>query len=117
MCTHVVCPLLLSPLATLSLLSLFPSPLHRFPEHVRILKKDIYEWEPPRALTHGFDVLVSDMAPKTSGISDLDADNSFDLCERVGFVFCFVLSPLQEGDPSLLLSIPVPVCLCLHVIS
>ncbi len=62
-----------------------------FPPHVKIVKGDIYEVPPEDLLPPGvtlddcpfFDLVLSDMAPNTTGISSVDQDRSLGLCERV----------------------------------
>lgn len=49
-----------------------------FGPHVQFIQGDIYEISPEGE----FDVVLSDMAPKTSGIRNADQDRSLDLCER-----------------------------------
>ncbi|GAB5371222.1 hypothetical protein AAMO2058_001561000 [Amorphochlora amoebiformis] len=51
--------------------------------NVLTIQGDIYEFEPTEeGYKREFDVLLSDMAPKTSGIKGLDADRSGELCMR-----------------------------------
>ncbi len=53
------------------------------PEHVRVLQGDIQtpDAEITAALEQGFDAVISDMAPATTGHRDVDAARSFNLCE------------------------------------
>jgi len=51
--------------------------------HVLTIQGDIYDFDPvEEGIDRTFDVLMSDMAPKTSGIKSLDSDLSCDLCMR-----------------------------------
>jgi len=52
-------------------------PLYFFPGDVKSL-----DFEAIRAQSHYFDVVVSDMAPKTSGIKGVDQQRSLELAER-----------------------------------
>lgn len=82
-----------------------------FGEHVRIVRGDIYEAQledllPPFSAKTGFDVVLSDMAPNTTGIRSVDQDRSMALCERAldvaeqmltkGGKFCVKI--LEGGD-------------------
>jgi 23S rRNA (uridine2552-2'-O)-methyltransferase len=55
----------------------------QLPVHVTIYKGDLLD--PGEALIHklgrGFQAVISDMAPNTTGNKDVDAARSFDLCE------------------------------------
>jgi 23S rRNA (uridine2552-2'-O)-methyltransferase len=53
------------------------------PDHVRVLQGDILAPDAAvvAALTAGFDAVVSDMAPATTGHRDVDAARSFNLCD------------------------------------
>lgn len=53
----------------------------------QFLKADVFEVEPEKLLAFlgpedGFDVVLSDMAPNTSGIKSVDQDRSLVLCEQ-----------------------------------
>ncbi len=50
---------------------------------VRFLQADVTEWTPEPHLQRYFDVIVSDMAPKTTGIPSHDAQLSVELCHAV----------------------------------
>ena len=57
-----------------------------FPEHVVFLQEDIFS-RSPEFLEHlqslaPFDVVMSDMAPKTTGVKFTDQARSLELCER-----------------------------------
>ncbi|MGK0288950.1 MAG: 23S rRNA (uridine2552-2'-O)-methyltransferase [bacterium] len=58
------------------------------PENAVFLQGDINEIDLNFAGEHAdqFDTVMSDMAPKTTGIKHLDADRSFQLCEMALFV-------------------------------
>ncbi len=55
-----------------------------FGPRIRIMQGDIYEATLEELLpdADGFDVVISDMAPNTSGIRSVDQDRSHALCER-----------------------------------
>ncbi len=64
-----------------------------FPPHIKIIKGDIFkvspkELRPDNMKEDGqvFDVIMSDMAPNTTGIASVDQDRSIALCERVLWV-------------------------------
>jgi hypothetical protein len=50
---------------------------------VKFIQGDVTEWAPPPALRHNFDVVLSDMAPKTTGAPDHDSMVSMELCHSV----------------------------------
>lgn len=84
-----------------------------FGENVKVLEADIYEvtaedlWPPGKAppedglepgrpgtkATRPFDVVMSDMAPNTTGIKSVDQSRSAGLCERALEVACRMLRP------------------------
>ncbi|SHF40647.1 23S rRNA Um-2552 2'-O-methyltransferase [Desulfacinum infernum DSM 9756] len=68
---------------------------HRFPSHVITYQRDIFDEETEALLRgHGpFDVVLSDMAPKTSGIKAADAARSELLYERALDLACRLLRP------------------------
>ena len=43
---------------------------------------DVLQWTPPAALCASFDVLLSDMMSDTTGVADIDAEQSAALAER-----------------------------------
>ncbi len=53
------------------------------PEHVKVLQGDVLapDAEVTAALAPGFQAVISDMAPATTGHRDVDAARSFTLCE------------------------------------
>lgn len=55
----------------------------RLPDNVTAIQDDILNLSSPEFLgnTEGFDVILSDMAPATTGRKDVDALRSFELCE------------------------------------
>ncbi len=70
-----------------------------FPPHVVVLQGDAFT-TPPEALQAAgvaapqpFDVVLSDMAPNTTGIKSVDQDRSLALCERAVDVARTVLRP------------------------
>jgi 23S rRNA (uridine2552-2'-O)-methyltransferase len=56
---------------------------------------DIFEMEPTlgEAVGNGYDSVLSDMAPATTGRKDVDSARSFDLCEAALRVACDLLAP------------------------
>ncbi|MBS3143254.1 RlmE family RNA methyltransferase [Candidatus Woesearchaeota archaeon] len=48
----------------------------------KFINKDVYDDSIFEKLDNNFDVIVSDLAPKTTGIKDLDQERSLDLCYR-----------------------------------
>lgn len=56
---------------------------------------DIFEMEPTlgEAVGEGYDSVLSDMAPATTGRKDVDSARSFDLCEAALRVACDLLAP------------------------
>ncbi|MCP4114444.1 MAG: RlmE family RNA methyltransferase [Desulfobacteraceae bacterium] len=56
---------------------------------------DIFEMEPTlgQAVGEGYDAVLSDMAPATTGRKDVDSARSFDLCEAALRVACDLLAP------------------------
>jgi 23S rRNA (uridine2552-2'-O)-methyltransferase len=59
-----------------------------FPPHVTVLQGDAFKTPPEELQAQGggeprpFDVVLSDMAPNTTGIKSVDQDRSLALCER-----------------------------------
>ena len=51
-------------------------------ENIEFLKGDIFEDNIFSNFKEKFDVILSDLAPKTTGFLDLDKDNSFELSKR-----------------------------------
>lgn len=66
-----------------------------FGQNVHIIQGDIYDVQLEQLLPFGreFDVLLSDMAPNTSGIKSLDQDRSLVLCERALEIAQVLLRP------------------------
>lgn len=64
--------------------------------NVSLLQKDIFEVESPGelGLSGKVDVLISDMAPNTTGIKSVDQDRSLNLVEKV---FDFMPLVLKDG--------------------
>lgn len=60
-----------------------------FGPHVQFIQGDIFDVQ----IEGQFDLVLSDMAPKTSGIKSLDQDRSLVLCERALEIASRVLKP------------------------
>ncbi len=67
----------------------------RLPDHVQSVAADIDEldWEADPRVAGGFDVVLSDMAPATTGNKHADAVRSFVLCESALAIAGRVLRP------------------------
>ncbi len=52
----------------------------RFPAHTEIMVADVFELE-TASLPYDFNVVMSDLAPATTGHKDVDAARSYNLCE------------------------------------
>lgn len=63
------------------------------PPHVSILIQDVFAWEMDPKLHQSFDVLLSDMAPSTTGIKLLDANASHELCQQAVDIAHKILKP------------------------
>jgi len=63
------------------------------PSHVTLLRQDVLQWKPHPSCHGSFDVVLSDMAPSTSGIKLLDANASHELCEQAIQIAQTVLKP------------------------
>ena len=50
--------------------------------HVKLLRANIMTWEAPEVLRDRFDVVLSDVAPRTMGVKALDGERSFVLSSR-----------------------------------
>lgn len=72
-----------------------------FPSNTTIICADVFEELPDELIKQSFDVILSDMAPKTTGIRTVDAQRSYNLCERVMFLANLYL----ESKGSLLVKI------------
>jgi 23S rRNA (uridine2552-2'-O)-methyltransferase len=57
------------------------------------IKKDVHDDSIFKELENDFDVVVSDLAPKTTGIKDLDQERSLDLCYRALEIAKKILKP------------------------
>ena len=73
-----------------------------FGQHVKIIQGDAFEIEPhelkpnrlpEEALGPFFDVVLSDMAPNTTGIKSVDQDRSLALCEHALYLAVKMLKP------------------------
>ena len=53
----------------------------QFPNNVTVLQEDVFELLSSGKLSEPFDIILSDMAPKTTGIKSVDAERSYNLCE------------------------------------
>ena len=53
------------------------------PKHVKTLQGDVFELTPEQLPPEPFDLVLSDMAPRTSGIRSMDADRSYTLNQQV----------------------------------
>ncbi len=58
---------------------------------------DVTQWRPPKALRRSTDVILSDMAPKTTGIRSNDADLSAELCHSVLDLARVLLKPSRAA--------------------
>jgi len=59
----------------------------------KFIKKDVYDDSIFDDLDNNFDAVVSDLAPNTTGIRDLDQERSLDLCYRALEIAKKVLKP------------------------
>jgi len=59
----------------------------------KFIKKDVYDEKIFEKLDDDFDVVVSDLAPNTTGIRHLDQERSLDLCYRALEIASRVLKP------------------------
>ena len=78
-------------------------------ENSKIMQDDIFEVNPEGLLIEfgHFDGLISDMAPSTSGVRDVDHYNSMELCRRAFFMATILVKPggffvckMFEGEES-----------------
>ena len=71
--------------------------IHKMPLHVETLVMDVleidWEWLDEQDLINEFDVILSDMAPSTTGTKMLDATRSFQLCQAALNITEFALKP------------------------
>jgi 23S rRNA (uridine2552-2'-O)-methyltransferase len=65
----------------------------QFPDNVDAKTADVLEWEPSPQMQGSIDVLMSDMAPKTTGQRDVDAYGSIELSERALDLAQLLLTP------------------------
>ncbi|MBF0280777.1 MAG: RlmE family RNA methyltransferase [SAR324 cluster bacterium] len=63
------------------------------PPQVTVLQTDIFEIHFEDRFFHYFDVILSDMAPKTTGIRTVDAQRAHHLCEHVAHLAVQLLKP------------------------
>ena len=66
----------------------------QFPEGVRIFQSDIYMLEESILASSRFDLVLSDMAPDTTGIPSVDSQRSYDLNSQA---LSFAQSHLKPG--------------------
>ena len=52
------------------------------PGNVTVIQADIYDYQAEAHFSQYFDIILSDMAPKTMGVRSVDAQRSFHLCEQ-----------------------------------
>ncbi len=64
----------------------------QFPTHIQILTADVFALD-VEPLGNDFDVVLSDMAPATTGHKDVDAARSYNLCETALSIAQSVLLP------------------------
>ena len=62
------------------------------PAHAQIIKADVFTLE-VESLSNDFNVVLSDMAPATTGHKDVDAARSYNLCETALRIAQSVLLP------------------------
>lgn len=72
-------------------------------ENIKYLKRDIYELELADIVKFSdlYDVILSDMAPSTTGVKEVDQINSFRLAEKV----CLITEQLLRKDGCLVCKI------------
>ena len=63
------------------------------PPHVNLLQSDIFEYQTAETHWRYFDIILSDMAPRTTGISSVDCQRSYNLCEQALHLAGQVLRP------------------------
>ena len=61
--------------------------------NMRFLKKDMRELDSTHFVNEGYDAVVSDAAPFTSGVPSLDAGRSFELASKAFEIACSSLKP------------------------
>ncbi len=67
----------------------------RLPSHAQMIVGDVFDLakQPPAALAQPFHVVLSDMAPATTGRKDVDAARSFNLCQAALDTAEYFLTP------------------------
>ncbi len=55
----------------------------KLPASTTVVQADIYDYPLDAHFAQYFDVILSDMAPKTTGVRSVDAQRSYHLCEQV----------------------------------
>lgn len=63
------------------------------PPHVSILRQDVFAWDPHPSFHGVFDVVLSDMAPSTTGIKHIDVAASHALCNQTLDLSLRILKP------------------------
>ena len=63
------------------------------PPHVSFVQADIFHYQAAEKFSDLFDVILSDMAPRMTGIASLDTQRSYNLCEQVLHLATLVLRP------------------------
>ena len=63
------------------------------PPHVSLLQHDVLEYQPAEKYFQYFDIVLSDMAPRTTGIASVDSQRSYNLCEQALHLATQVLRP------------------------
>jgi 23S rRNA (uridine2552-2'-O)-methyltransferase len=68
------------------------------PSNVSVLLQDAFAWDTNQPyLRNKFNVVMSDMAPSTTGRKDDDHEGSIDLCERALEIACSVLKSSDKA--------------------
>ena len=67
------------------------------PPHVSVLRQDAFRWDPHPSFRGAFDIVLSDMAPSTTGIKSLDVSASHALCTQALDLSLRVLNPSGRG--------------------
>lgn len=65
----------------------------QLPSNVKVLQADIFQLPDIPEFEMPYDVILSDMAPKTTGIRSMDAQKSYNLCQQALFIAQKHLSP------------------------
>ncbi|MBF0289578.1 MAG: RlmE family RNA methyltransferase [SAR324 cluster bacterium] len=65
----------------------------KLPENVSVVQADIFDYPFQEEFDYPFDVILSDMAPKTTGVKSVDAQRACNLCERALHIASHHLKP------------------------